>query len=153
MNPDLPPIYPPLSAVLTVPDAGVAIAFYARAFGAVERFRLTDPVGGRVAHLELEILGGLVMLAEGPALAPKEAAPAIRLCLHVTDVDAVVRQASASGALVQRPPKDEFYGHRCAKLLDPFGHEWMVFAENEPVPPSEMQRRWNSLAEGAKLKR
>jgi uncharacterized glyoxalase superfamily protein PhnB len=153
MNPDLPPRYPPLSAVLTVPDADAAVAFYARAFGAVERFRLTDPVGGRVAHVELEIQGGLVMLAEGPSPLTPPGTPTIRLCLHVLDVDAMVRQASASGALVQRPPKDEFYGHRCAKLLDPFGHEWMVFAENEPVAPSEMQRRWNDLAEGAKLNR
>ena len=35
----------------------------ARAFDARERFRLTDQEG-RVAHAELEIYGGLVMLAE-----------------------------------------------------------------------------------------
>ena len=146
MDPDLPPTYPPLSAVLTVPDAAVAVAFYARAFGATERFRLTDPAGGRIAHVELHLGGGLLMLAEGPVPPPAAGVPQVRLCLHVADVDAVMRAAQAAGALVQRPPKDEFYGHRCGRLRDPFGHEWMVFAEVEAVGPAEMQRRWDRLA-------
>lgn len=82
MNPtpdaDRAPSYPPLSAVLTVPDAAVAIAFYARAFGAVERFRLADPLTGRIAHVELDVLGGLLMLAEGAAPAGPTPEPALR---------------------------------------------------------------------------
>ena len=146
MEPDLPPTYPPLSAVLAVPDAAVAVAFYARAFGATERFRLTDPSSGRIAHVELSVAGGLLMLAEGPVPAPGDGVPAIRLCLHVPDVDVVMRSAQAAGAAVQRPPKDEFYGHRCGRLRDPFGHEWMIFSEFEAVGPAEMQRRWDRIA-------
>jgi uncharacterized glyoxalase superfamily protein PhnB len=149
MNPapaaDRAPSYPPLSAVLTVPDAAVAVAFYARAFGAVERFRLTDPLTGRIAHVELDVLGGLLMLAEGAAADPAPE-PTLRLCLFVKDADAVTASAASAGALVQRPPRDEFYGHRCGRIRDPFGHEWMLYHENEPVPPAEMQRRWNALA-------
>jgi len=146
MKDDSVPTYPPVSAVLTVPDAAVAVAFYARAFGATERFRLTDPVSGRIAHVELDLLGGLLMLAEGPLSPHGIATPPLRLCLYVADADAVMRQAAAAGALVQRPPRDEFYGHRCGRLRDPFGHEWMVFHANEAVTPTEMQRRWNVLA-------
>jgi PhnB protein len=146
MKTDSAPTYPPESAVVTVPDAAVAVAFYARAFGATERFRLTDPVSGRIAHVELDLLGGLLMLAEGPLPADPVAAPSLRLCLYVGDADAVMRQAAVAGAWVQRPPRDEFYGHRCGRLRDPFGHEWMVFHANEAVTPAEMQLRWNALA-------
>ena len=38
--------YPPLSASLVVNDAEAAINFYRRAFGATERYRLTDPSSG-----------------------------------------------------------------------------------------------------------
>lgn len=144
MNLEHPPSYPPISAVLTVPSVLLAIGFYGRAFGATERFRLTDPKSGRIAHVELTLGAGLLLLTETaagtlPELTP---APGIRLCFFVTDVDAVTQAAVAAGALVQRPPRDEFYGHRCARIRDPFGHEWMLFQENEFLTPSEMQRRW-----------
>ncbi len=39
---------------LRVRNAPAAIDFYGRAFGAKEKFRLTEP-GGRVGHAELEL--------------------------------------------------------------------------------------------------
>ena len=144
MNLERPPSYPPISPVLTVPSALLAIGFYGRAFGAMERFRLTDPESGRIAHVELTLGAGLLLLTEAATDSPSQLTPAlgIRLCFFVTDVDAVTQAAVAAGALVQRPPRDEFYGHRCGRIRDPFGYEWMLFQENEFLTPSEMQRRW-----------
>ena len=42
-----------------------------------------------------------------------------------------------------------FYGERIAKLLDPFGHDWMIGTHIEDVSPEETQRRFNALLEGA----
>jgi PhnB protein len=41
---------------LRVRDATSAIAFYQAAFGATEKFRLTEP-GGRIGHAELDFGG------------------------------------------------------------------------------------------------
>jgi hypothetical protein len=42
-------------------------------------------------------------------------------------------------------PKDEFYGERCCRLRDPFGHEWMLGQHIEDVSPEEMQRRHTAM--------
>ena len=48
---------------LAVSDAARAIAFYEQAFGAKEKYRLTEPAG-RVGHAELDFGGVTVMLAD-----------------------------------------------------------------------------------------
>ena len=51
-------------AYLCVDDADAAIRFYREAFGATEKFRLTEP-GGRVGHAELSFdCGATLMLAD-----------------------------------------------------------------------------------------
>ena len=47
-----------------------------------------------------------------------------------------------------RPAQTQFYGERSGTFRDPFGHEWMVGHSVEEVSPAEMQRRWDSMAEG-----
>lgn len=141
--------YPTLSLSVEVPDADAGVQFYASAFGAQEVYRLTDPRSGRVAHVELTVGDSLLMLAEAGRergeLAERGGVSAVKLCLSCADVDSVTKRAVAAGAEVVRPLKEEFYGHRCGALRDPFGHEWMVFQELERVEPAEMQRRWNAL--------
>ena len=131
-----------------------AIAFYERAFGARERFRLVDPENGRVGHAELELAPGTVlMLSEAyPELGIEAPAaghtPTSSVHLHVDDADAFVARAIAAGATVKRPLRDQFYGERSGAIVDPFGHEWLVGHALEELPPDEMQRRWNALAAG-----
>ena len=52
-----------LFAYLCVKRAAEAIDFYTRAFGAREKFRLTEP-GGRIGHAELDFGVATVMLAD-----------------------------------------------------------------------------------------
>jgi len=142
--------YPPLLPALAVRDAAKALEFYKAAFGAVERYRLVDPESGKIGHAELTINGSMIMLAdEYPAFnkAPQTlGGTAVKLCLMVQDVDALVEQAARAGATVIMPPKDQFYGHRSASLQDPFGHQWLIQHEIESVEPAEMQRRWDAMA-------
>lgn len=144
-----PSHYPALSPYLIVHDAIAAIAFYEQAFGAAECFRLVDSASGKIGHAELTLHGQLVMLAEEhPAWAKSPrtlGGTAVKFSLMVDDPDAAFAQALAAGAEETMPPRDEFYGFRCASVRDPFGHEWMLQREIEKVSPEEMQRRWDCI--------
>lgn len=141
-----------LFAYLRVADAPKAIDFYRDAFGAKEKFRLTEP-GGRVGHAELELGGTTLMLSdEYPELGirgPKSlGGTSLSIHLHVDDADATIRRAVAAGAAIVREPQDQFYGERSGTVRDPFGHEWNIGHEIEKVAPAEMQRRYDELLKG-----
>jgi uncharacterized glyoxalase superfamily protein PhnB len=138
-----------LFAYLCVRDAQRAIEFYSRAFGAREKMRLTEP-SGRIGHVELDFGGTTLMLAdefpEFGVTAPKSGmGTPVTLHLHVDNADAVIQQAVAAGATLEREPKDEFYGERSGCVRDPFGHRWTVGHRIEEVSPEEMQRRYTAL--------
>ena len=129
--------------------AAEAIAFYVRAFGAIETMRLAEP-GGKIGHAEFRIGDATVMLAdeypEHGAVSPATlGGTAVSIHLYVDDVDALVARASAAGATVERAPADQFYGDRAATLLDPFGHRWLLATRKEVVAPEEVQRRFDAM--------
>ena len=153
--------YPVLGPYITVRDAAKAIAFYQAAFGATERFRLTDKATGKVGHAEILIHGSLVMINdENPQWGNKSPASLggtpVTFCLLVADVDAALAKAVKAGAGVLMPAADQFYGFRSATVSDPFGHVWMLQREIEKVSPEELQKRWDAMsqesAEAAKAK-
>ena len=137
---------------LRVKNAARAIAFYREAFGATEKFRLTEP-GGRVGHAELDFGGTTVMLSdEYPELdirGPESVGgTTFSIHLHVDDADRAIARAVAAGAKLLRPATDAFYGERGGSVRDPFGHEWLLGHEIEKVSPEEMQRRYDELMKG-----
>jgi PhnB protein len=137
---------------LAVEDAARAIEFYKRAFGARERMRMNTP-GGDVAHAELEIGGGVVMLADRlpiyPWKPPHElGGTSVGLGLYVRDVDAVVEQAVDAGAIVTLPVEDKFYGDRYGRVADPFGHEWQIATHTEDLTPDEIAERGRKAMAG-----
>ncbi|MFO1039580.1 MAG: VOC family protein [Geminicoccaceae bacterium] len=143
----------PLTPYITVKDAGSALAFYRDAFGATERFRLTDP-SGRIGHAEMSLGGSSLYLSdEFPdfgALSPTSIGGSpVKLHLYVDDVDSVVAKAAAAGATILRPVSDQFYGDRSGMIVDPFGHAWFIATHREDVTPAEMQRRWNAALQGS----
>jgi uncharacterized glyoxalase superfamily protein PhnB len=138
---------------LRVSSAARAIAFYREAFGAIEKFRLTEP-SGRIGHAELTFGAATVMLSdEYPELGLRGpqpgASPASSIHLHVEDCDAVIRRAAELGAQVVREPQDQFYGERGGTIRDPFGHEWLIGHQIEEMSPAEMQRRYDALMKPA----
>lgn len=136
---------------LCVADASAAIAFYAKAFGAREKFRLTEP-NGRVGHAELELGGATLMLSEefpevGIQAAKVPGPTSFTLHLHVDDADEGIRRAVEHGATLERAPEDHFYGERSGTVRCPFGHRWLIGHSIEEVTPEEMQRRYTKLFE------
>lgn len=137
-----------LTPYLVCRNATSAIAFYAEAFGAAERFRMTDPSDGRLGHAELDLAGGTLMLAdEYPdfgAISPDTlGGTAVTLHLAVEDVDAATARAEAAGATVLRRPATQSFGERVAALVDPYGHRWLLSQTVERLSPQDMQRRWD----------
>ena len=134
---------------LHVRNAAQAIDFYTRAFGAKEKFRLTEP-SGRIGHAELDFGGMTLMLAEEyPEYGIRGPQPGgettVTIHLHVDDADEMIRTAEKAGAEIEREPRDEFYGERGGVVRDPFGHRWGIGHSIEEVSPAEMQRRYNEL--------
>ena len=145
----IPPGYAGVTPYLIVRDALRAIDFYKQAFGATEALRLLYP-DGRVAHAELAIGQGFVMLAEemdamgyrGPQ---SLGGTPVSLLVYVPDVDAAFARAVAAGATAQRPVADQFYGDRSGTLVDPFGHVWSIATHQEDVSAAEMARRMQAM--------
>jgi PhnB protein len=137
-----------VTAHLIVQDATSAIAFYTRAFGARELYRLVEP-GGKVGHAELMIGNSRLMICDeypdfGALGAATIGGSPIKLLIYVEDVDAVMRQALAAGATELRPVKNQFHGDRSGMVLDPFGLTWSIATPIEDVSPEEMQRRFSA---------
>ncbi|MEM7311370.1 MAG: VOC family protein [Planctomycetota bacterium] len=127
---------------LVYADAPAAIDFLTKAFGFRERLRLPGE-DGRVGHAELELGGNVVMLASvyeelGHGDPLTLGARCVTVLCYVDDVDAHYAAACAAGAQPQDEPKDQFYGDRSYRVLDPGGHQWFFAQHIRDVPPEEL---------------
>ena len=141
----IPEGYYTVTPHLVVKDAGGAIEFYKKAFGAEEVFRMPGP-GGKVMHAELKIGNSHVMINdEMPdygALGPQSiGGTPVTLHLYVNDVDSTFKRAISAGGKEEMAVADMFWGDRYGKLSDPFGHKWSVATHKEDVSPEECARR------------
>jgi PhnB protein len=141
----IPSSYPRVSPYLAIDGASGAIDFYKKAFGATERMRMPAP-GGKIGHAEIEIEGGLIMLADAhPEMdfrSPRALGGSpVTIHMYVEDVDAFAARAAAAGATIVQPVADQFYGDRSCQLRDPYGHAWSIATHVEDVTPEEMQKR------------
>jgi len=91
--------------------------------------------GGCIAHAELALDGGMIMLgsqqddAYGRGFAsPQEfgGKETRSVYIVVADADAVYARAQAAGATISRPIEDMPYSSREFTVKDPEGHSWSV---------------------------
>ena len=90
--------YAAVTPYLRIKGAAEAIAFYVKAFGAKERYRL--PMGDRLGHAEIDIGGSVIMLSDefpdhgaiGPATLK---GTTVVLNLNVANADATFKKAVA----------------------------------------------------------
>jgi PhnB protein len=151
----VPDGYHSVTPYLSIRNAGEAISFYKKAFGATELVRMDMP-GGKVGHAELQIGDSRIMLAdEFPEMpdivckSPKAlGGTTFGLNLYLDNVDARFEQAVKAGGKVLRPVNNKFYGDRSGTLEDPFGHVWTISTHVEDVPPEEMERRMKENPQG-----
>jgi PhnB protein len=151
----IPDGYHAVTPYLSIKGASDAIAFYKKAFGAEELYRLPMP-DGRVGHAELQIGDSRLMLADempemGDSItkSPRTLGGATAgFCLYVADADALFQRAVDAGATAKRPLTNQFYGDRSGVVEDPFGHLWTIATHVEDVSPDELKRRMASMPLG-----
>jgi uncharacterized glyoxalase superfamily protein PhnB len=128
---------------LVCAGAAQAIAFYKKAFGAVEQSRVADS-GGRLLHASVRIGDSIVMLndefSQMGALGPKARnGTSVTIHLFVDDVDAWFARAVKAGATVLMPLADMFWGDRYGIVVDPFGHNWSIATHLRDLTPKEIE--------------
>lgn len=110
-------------------DAPAAIDWLERAFGFAPLAVHAGP-DGSVAHAELALEGGVVMLGSTKpdaygARSPGEIGEVSQsLYVWVAEIDAHYARAAAAGAKVFRGPEDTPYGSREYSCRDLEGHVW-----------------------------
>jgi PhnB protein len=106
---------------------------------------LYEAPGGGVAHAELSLGESLLMTGDpmGPQVIPPGSAS-----VYVPDVNATYTQALAAGAKSLEEPKDQFYGDRTARIIDPCGNQWAIATHKEDVSEDELHRRMAAMTKG-----
>jgi PhnB protein len=145
----VPDNVPMVMPMLVCGDAGAESDFCKAAFGAVELGRRPGP-DGSVAHAAMTIGGAMIMIeGEWPTVASRAPRPdgssPVVIYVYVQDVDAVVERAVAAGARVLMPVKNQFWGDRTARILDPSGHVWIIATRVEETSAAERDQRWSSI--------
>jgi uncharacterized glyoxalase superfamily protein PhnB len=112
--------------IVSYEDAGAAIEWLKRAFGA-EEVAVHKGDDGRVEHMELSFEGGVVMGGSkgvGELASKVEIGSPAAIYLVISDPDAHHGRAAAAGAEVVIPLRDEDYGSRGYSARDPEGNVW-----------------------------
>jgi uncharacterized glyoxalase superfamily protein PhnB len=143
-TPGVPAGFTSVTPHMVVSSAERAIAFYKKAFGAEEVFRMPAPDGKRLMHAQLRVMGSPIMMAdEFPEFSANKGpdmvgSTTVTLHLYVSNADEVFDRAVKAGCTVLAPLTDMFWGDRFGKLRDPFGHEWSIGQHLRDVSPAEM---------------
>jgi PhnB protein len=118
-----------VTTLLNVRRGTRAIDFYIHAFDATILSRMDADDGTVVAHLAVG-RGDFWVADESlphQNLSPESlGGSSMRMVLIVDDPHAVFEQAIAAGASSICPVRDESYGWRVGRVVDPFGHHWEI---------------------------
>jgi PhnB protein len=141
----IPDGYHSVQPYVILKNCAAAIAFYAKAFGASEKFRMTGKEGG-VQHAEIQIGDSCVMMAdETPpmeAFSPEHyGGSPVSLLIYTEDCDAMYKRAVAAGAQSLREPADQPYGDRMSGVKDPFGYKWWIATHIKDVSKEELEKQ------------
>lgn len=133
-----------LISTMRYEDANAAVDWLCRAFG-FEPHAVYKDDNGKVVHAELSFGNGMIMLGPNVETAfgkymtlPKDTAGRCTQTIYaiVDDVDAHHAQATAAGADVVMPLRDESYGGREYSCRDLEGHIWTFGTYDPWMQPS-----------------
>ena len=96
----------------------------------------------------MTINGAMVMLeCEWPSLTSRSPRPdgssPVIVYVYVKDVDSAADEAVAADGKILLPPKDQFWGDRTARIMDPQGHVWTISTRIEETTELERKKRWD----------
>ncbi len=130
---------------LVVQDVDAALALYRDAFDAIRLERFSDS-SGRVVHAAMKVGKSVFTMAEEVAdwgLAAPDRSRGATVLLHLTvpDPDKTADRIVARGGKVVIAIEDRPYGKREGRVLDPFGHAWILSKTIEDLTEEEVRER------------
>jgi uncharacterized glyoxalase superfamily protein PhnB len=142
----------PFTPVVFYRDPMAALRWLEQAFGFETSLLVTDDAGN-VGHAEMsfgegrigvggewdsaELLGPAAL--KSPASLEGQGTQFVRVEL-ASGIDDHCARAEAAGARITQKPKDQFYGARVYRALDPEGHVWNFDQKIEDLSLAEMER-------------
>jgi len=125
------------------------IDFCKTSFGAVKLGQRPGP-DGAIAHALLSIQGQMIIIeAEWPTIASRppelDGSSPVVIFIYVEDVDKAIEQAVAAGAIILIPVRNQFWGDRSGRIMDPAGHVWTVATRIEETTSMERDKRWSDI--------
>lgn len=136
-----------VTAHMVIKNAGEAMDFYVKAFGAVEISRFEMPGMGLLVHGLLKLGDSFVMVADefppdfgcADALSPTTAkGTTVSLHVYTDDVDGMYQRAMEAGCESVFEPMDAFWGDRYGQVRDPYGHHWALATHIRDMNPAEI---------------
>ena len=134
----IPPGMNTVTPELTFKNCSEALAFYAKAFGAVETSRAPDPSGKKIFHASFTIGDSAFYCSDEFPEMGILARPA-RFWIYGESVDARFQRAVEAGAQPAMPPSDAFWGDRFGMVIDPFGLQWTLAQRIRELSPAQMK--------------
>ena len=122
--------------ILVYEDVAKAIEWLCDTFGFTERLRAAGP-GGNVAHAQLAIAEGAVMLGRqgGEFRPPRSNEVSQYVVVHVENVDEHFGHTRQCSARILKSPADMPFGERQYTVEDPWGHRWTFSQSIADVDP------------------
>jgi PhnB protein len=138
--------------MLVCRDVSTEIDFCKTTFNALEGVLRPGP-DGKAAHAALTINGAMIMIeCEWPTLSSRspqaDGSSPVIIYVYVEDVDSAIEKAVAAGAKILLPAKDQFWGDRTGRIMDPEGHVWTISSRIEETSSSEREDRWSKILNG-----
>lgn len=139
----IPDGYHTLTPTLVCKNAGAAMDFYKKAFGAEEIMRMPGPDGKSVMHGEMQIGSSRFMLSDewpgcGTSSPQSANTTTATFYLYVENCDAAMDRAVKAGATIAMPLMDMFWGDRMGQVTDPFGHKWGIATHKVDLTPEQI---------------
>ena len=141
----IPENYPRVTPYLAIDGAAAAIDFYKKAFNATERMRMAAP-DGRIGHAEIEIEGGLIMLADAhPEMGFRSpqalGGSPVRIHIYSRTWMPFLRAPLPQVQRLSGLWRTSSTGTDRVSSWTRSGHTWSIATHVEDVSPEEMQRR------------
>ncbi|HUS02864.1 MAG TPA: VOC family protein [Chitinophagaceae bacterium] len=135
--------------MLVCRDVAAEIEFCKITFNAIVKVRRPGP-DGKDAHAALTINEAMIILeCEWSTISSRppqtDGSSPVIIYVYVKNVDSAIEKAVAAGAKLLLPAKDQFWGDRTARIMDPEGHVWTISSRIEETTTTEREDRWSKI--------
>jgi PhnB protein len=131
---------------LVLSNCSEALAFFAKALGAVETSRAPDPSGKKIWHASFKIGDSTFYCNDEFPEMGARARPA-SFWIYGEAVDARFKRAVEAGAKATMEPTDGFWGDRFGVVVDPYGNQWTLAQRVKDLTPAEVQAAADAFAD------